>query len=552
MAHSLEEISEKFRLGIFSKDKSEEEIKQALDDFLYYFAFLIMNDDRFKKLMAIEGKKFYEEDKSYIKNPITIEGQKFYKEVKEYNKSRREIYIELLRSLNERNREYWSCEITRTFRTDPNGLLRLKNMITTNDALDRFNIDILTLLFSIINIWDVLGKFGIDKEISEPNLKEGSGFNTLKKEWYNEIGYKKVLQDDKETVYTKILSPEFIQKYSPDINRMYELYYGNYSKYNFAIYPYHELVVLFQNSILLNIDVDELLKKYSNITRDEILTLCLYKLDMKTFNRYLELLNNCDAEKKKMILEFIKPMNLYFPYLNEEFYNDLINKEIYYRNFKIEFFADHYLSYDLYNMLLKGDYDRKNHYFIENGACNFKNDTIEKLYYDLEKGSIADLLRKNFYDGYFYYILRFQNFFKEQINALEQICQREDASNILLSFLEIKKFILDSKCKTNLHLTTRGRSVLREYEIVDSDSVWKYPDSTIVSYYEHKNVLISSMESSKLKEFYKYCQKYFKTYTMDKDYDNSEVRGYILESLENIANKEDEVKQKVRKIKTKN
>ena len=427
---------------------------------------------------------------------------------------------------------------------------RLENMITTNDVLDRFNIDILTLLFSVINIWDVLGKFGLDKEVTETNLKEGSGFNTLKKAWISEIGYKKVLQDDKETVYTRVLNPEFIQKYSPDINRMYELYYANYSKYNFSTYPYHELIVLFQNSILLNIDVDELLKKYSNITRDEILTLCLYKLDMKTFNRYIELMNNCDAKNKKMILEFIKPMNLYFPYLNEAFYDDLLNKDSYYGVFKSELFDDRYFSYNLYNMLLKGDYNRKHHYTIDGSTYNFQNDTIKTLYYDTEKNSIGDLLRENFYDGYFYYILKFQTFFKEQINALEQICQREDARNILLSFLEIKKFILDSKCKTKLHLTTRGRSHSCGFESGTSDSVWKYSDEGYIKfdYQEYRKVLISSLESSKLKEFFKYCQKYFKTYTMDKDYDNNDVREYILESLENIVHPKEEMMNKVRKI----
>lgn len=538
MTHSLEEISEKFKLGIFSKDKNDEEIKKALDTFLYYFAFLITDDRSIK------------EEKSYIKNPITIEGQKFYEEVKEYNKSRREIYIHLLKSLDESIHEFYRWEISFIFGKDPNGLHRLENMITTNDVLDRFNIDILTLLFSVINIWDVLGKFGLDKEVTETNLKEDSGFNTLKKAWVNELGYKKVIQDDEETVYTRILSPEFIQKYSPDINRMYEIYYANYSKYNFSTYPFHELIVLFQNSILLNIDVDELLKKYSNITRDEILTLCLYKLDMKTFNRYIELMNNCDAKNKKMILEFIKPMNLYFPYLNEEFYDDLINKDIYYGTFKSELFTDRYFSYNLYNMLLKGDYNRKHHYIIDGSTYNFQNDTIKTLYYDTEKNSIGDLLRENFYDGYFYYILKFQTFFKEQINALEQICQREDARNILLSFLEIKKFILDSKCKTKLHLTTRGRSHSCGFESGTSDSVWKYSDEGYIKfdYQEYRKVLISSLESSKLKEFFKYCQKYFKTYTMDKDYDNNDVREYILESLENIVHPKEEIMNKVRKI----
>ena len=141
MTHSLEEISEKFKLGIFSKDKNDEEIKKALDTFLYYFAFLITDDRSIK------------EEKSYIKNPITIEGQKFYEEVKEYNKSRREIYIHLLKSLDESINEFYRWGIAFIFGKDSNGLHRLENMITTNDVLDRFNIDILTLLFSVINIW---------------------------------------------------------------------------------------------------------------------------------------------------------------------------------------------------------------------------------------------------------------------------------------------------------------------------------------------------------------------------------------------------------------
>ncbi len=474
--HSLYEVDKKIKLypRFYLDEKEDDEIKEYLSDEIIPNLYRTIYDNTTEENAT-----------------LTKQGQEFYITLKKFTKERYDNNIVNINSLYKESTLSNFNVLKHYYLSSSNE--RLLKMLQYSDSLNSNNMDILTLIYCIANIYDVLANYGVDVEVPAPPKLTKTDTNGMIDLYKKEIEYKIEKQDNKEKYYTRCLSEEFMKKFSEDINRMYDLYYANFDKFNIPTYFYAEILNVFHGNHLMNINVDELLKTFPNVTRDEILTLCLYKLDDKTIVKYLEILNKCDKVDKEKIMELIKPMHYYFPYITKKAY--------YYMYTKLDRIKDGVRCYEDGLQYMCN---------VINGDMNFKKNQGYSLISD---GPFSfDWFRGEFYEGYFYYIIAWQNFFLNQINVYERIADRPDFKTILDDLLEIKNYILNNKMNA----------------------------------LENKN----SVMDKRIKIIKEYIQKYLNTYlTDDLEYNNAVLRSAILNKLDNILYpKEDEVTKLMRNL----
>ena len=484
--HSLEEIDKKLKLfpRVFVEEKEDDEIKEFMRDYLIPNLFSTL----------------YDKDSKIDDIAITSKGREFYEEVKDFNKERYNGFIKdiLFRTPKSWGVDEYTLGVYDFYLSSP--YYRMIRMICNGDAFNRDNMDPLTLLYLIANTYDVLASYGVDVLVPIPDLEQKdfkNGSKLTREDLANsrlqEIEYKMIEEDGEKKYYTRVLKEEFKQKYSEDINRMYDLYYANFEKFNVPTYYPFEILYLFKGNSLFNINVDELLDKYPSVTRDEILTLCLYKLDANSIIRYLEVLDKSDEISKGKLFELIKPMHYNFPYITAETHRDMYTKI---GRLK----PDNHWREDRFKYINN----------VINGNTSFGDDwiinCISLRYYQ------ARDFRGQFYDGYFYYAASLENFFLKQIDVYEKIVDRGDYQNILNSLLAMRLYILANKMKANEHTNKEMDKVINT-----------------------------------IKEF---MQKYLNTYLSDNiEYNNDDLRDGIWNKLHDTLHpQEDKVTKLMRNL----
>ncbi len=491
--HSLEEIDKKLKLfpRVFVEEKEDDEIKEFMRNYLIPNLFSTL----------------YDENSKIDDIAITSEGREFYEEVNNFNKERHSVIKDIIDEVpkepprssrvKEHTHEIYNLGIYNFYLSSP--YYRMIRMICNGDAFNRDNMDPLTLLYLIANAYDVLASYGVDVLVPTPDLEQKNfknGSNLTKDDLDNsrlqEIEYKMIEEDGEKKYYTRVLKEEFKQKYSEDINRMYDLYYANFEKFNVPTYYSFEILYLFKGNSLFNINVDELIDKYPRVTRDEILTLCLYKLDASSIIRYLEVLNKSDDANKEKLFELIKPMHYHFPYITAETYHDM---------------------YTEIGRLKPDNHWREDGFKYINNVINGNTLFDKDCVIDSDNSyGFAVRFRSQFYDGYFYYITSLENFFLKQIDVYEKIVDRGDYQNILNSLLAMRLYILANKMKANEHTNKEMDKVINT-----------------------------------IKEF---MQKYLNTYlTNDLEYNNDDLRDNIWNKLQDTLHpQEDKVTKLMRNL----
>lgn len=162
-----------------------------------------------------------------------------------------------------------------------------------NDKLDKNEVAI----FIACNIWKILTKYSYETKAIEEDIGYSVSFTK---------------ESNPEELITLKLTDDFWTQYLKDIKSLYEEYINNYQ--NVECFNLAMLIYTFKDSKLLDININDILQEYPNLSRKDVLKLCLYHLDDDLFVKYLNLLNSCSKEEKEMIFEFIKPMHFYFQY----------------------------------------------------------------------------------------------------------------------------------------------------------------------------------------------------------------------------------------------
>lgn len=457
--HSLYDVDKKIKLfpRFYLDEKEDDEIKEYL-----------------RKCIIPDLYSTIYIGNTTIENAIlTKQGQDFYFTLKNFTKEQYDNYI---KNINNSSLEKYGSDFKLLKYRLSISHERLFRMLQFGDSLDLNNMDILTLIYCIANIYDVLANYGVDIEIPAPPKLTVTDTNGMSELYKKEIEYKIEKQNNEEKYYTRCLREDFKQKFSEDINRMYDLYYANFDKFNIPTYFYTEILNVFHDNHLMDINVDELLKTYPNVTRDEILTLCLYKLDDKAIGRYLEILNKCENCDKEKIMELIKPMHYYFPYISREVYDD---------------------TYTKYGLIKQVSRRREVGFqYIDNvinGDMNFKFGPGFSLI-NVEPFIFSSAFRGEFYEGYFYYITAWENFFLKQIDVYERIVDESDFKTILDDLLEIKNYILNNKMnamQNENRVMDKRINIMKEY-------IQKYLNTYLTDDLEYNNVVLRTAIFNKL------------------------------------------------------
>ncbi len=284
-------------------------------------------------------------------------------------------------------------------------------------CLPNSDLDKEVAIFIACNIWKILARYSYETVATQEEIESLVAFTK---------------ESNPEENITLKLTDNFWTQYFEDIKSLYEEYINNYQ--NVECFDLDMLIYTFKDSRLLDINVDNILQEYPNLTRNDVLKLCIYHLSDDLFAKYLNILNACSNEEKKMIFEFIKPMYFYFQYAPK--YWEMPKNDFYYA-----FVWD----------TLKGKLEYSHNYIINNTKENEKkvfcgepqdswNIDIQTM---MDNEEIQSFFQEIYYMGYSTYVAEFKNTFLEQIELLSVIIENHNIM-ALQNLLQAKKYLVDN------------------------------------------------------------------------------------------------------------
>ena len=312
--------------------------------------------------------------------------------------------------------------------------------------------------------------------------------------FYDVLGafYVKNIKDKNTENFMKFINEEISPKYNNIVEKLYNVYINNYS--NVDRYNIYTLCDMFCGNRILNTDILELQKKYSNLKEEDMLTLCLYKMDDEMFYGYLNLLNSKSEEDKGKIFEIIKPLSYYYQYLPS-------NSEI-----------ENFTKYDEKEAFSAKTAEMIQDYLRTQDLSNYKLHDYHTSRVDIS------------YCGKIYYISTFQNIFLNQLDALTQMTDDE-----LDQLLQIKEIIVNNPQNTQVHCHEETYKVHDDiyHEEYFNYATGSWDSHTVNSpYYSTRDVY--TIGDAKTKKALSYLNKYFKTYAFtDREINNDVIREYI-------------------------
>lgn len=301
-----------------------------------------------------------------------------------------------------------------------NKIIRIfaKNIYSLNNG----DLDKEVAIFIACNIWKILTKYSYETVATPEEIDFWVSFTK---------------ESNPEENITLKLTDNFWTQYLEDIKSLYEEYINNYQ--NVECFDLNMLIYTFKDSKLLDINVDNIIQEYQNLTRNDVLRLCIYHLSDDLFVKYLNILNSCSNEEKKMIFEFIKPMHFYFQYAPK--YWTIPEKCQ-----KGELISDFFQK----KLLLMDNYVIDNNEEIEKEVFSVnQEDEFEKMLYQYEmiNEDAQNFFKKIYYMGYSVYVAEFKNTFLEQIDLLSAIIENHNF-RALQNLLKAKKYLVDNPIVT--------------------------------------------------------------------------------------------------------
>ena len=333
-----------------------------------------------------------------------------------------------------------------------------------NDKLDKNEVAI----FIACNIWKILTKYSYETKAIEEDIGYSVSFTK---------------ESNPEELITLKLTDDFWTQYLKDIKSLYEEYINNYQ--NVECFDLNMLIYTFKDSKLLDINVDNIIKKYQNLTRNDVLRLCIYHLSDDLFVKYLNILNSCSNEKKKMIFEFIKPMHFYFQYAP-----------------KYWTIPEHYQKGELISDFFQKKLKLMDNYVIDNNeeiekevfSVNQEDEFVKMLYqHEMINEDAQNFFKEIYYMGYSVYVAEFKNTFLEQIDLLSAIIENHNF-RALQNLLNAKKYLVDNP-------------IVTEYAYID----YKIPKKDRNRFSKKSDVRPVSFDKTKILElknyFLDFCDK---------------------------------------------
>ena len=394
-----------------------------------------------------------EEDISFRK---TIEGNKFYEDIKEFISSK-EFSKRFLRT--------YSYEYDIKNNNIKNRVINIYSYNFYDKALkDKnqvFKYSVLLPYFVAFHFYDFFGKYGYDVKVNKFEKNVGQEFwnmfssNEVKEKfklgflneglYHLKLAYKTVNGID----YYRDLDKSTLEKFSNILDEIYNVYIKSFE--NTKIYSFEQFKSMIKNLRLLEIDIDEILNKYKNITKEDIYKLLIYNTNSSNFDSYLNVLNVCSNEVKQKIFDFIKPSIYYFQYLPN-------NWNIYVGTYSGAFESFYSVISDIKEFykslspfLTNNFYSQKKEF-----AYNFRN-KIEK---DDQRKYLANrfyeaIFENVLFNGYMDFALTFRDVFVNKIDIIEKIILDNDLSK-LDTLLQMKQKILLNPIKTKLDFSSSG------------------------------------------------------------------------------------------------
>ena len=382
------------------------------------------------------------------------------------NEDEKKLYNEIEKYLKrEKQRGFIKGGNILEVRDVANKIIRIfKNIYNLNNV----DLDKEVAIFIICNIWQILTKYSYETVATPEEIDYWASFTK---------------ESNPEENITLKLTDNFWIQYLEDIKSLYEEYINNYQ--NVECFDLNMLIYTFKDNKLLDINIDNILQEYQNLTRSDILKLCIYHLSDDLFIKYLNILNSCSNEEKKMIFEFIKPLYFYFQYTPKYW---TIPKQ--YQKGELR---DGFFNKKLIIM---------NNYIIDNNEENEKavfsvnqEDEIVKWgeQHDMTNEDAQSFFKEIYYMGYSVYVAEFKNTFLEQINLLSAIVENHNFK-ALQNLLQAKKYLVDNP-------------IITEYTYVD----YEIPKQFRYMFLEKSDVRPVSFDKTKILElknyFLDFCDK---------------------------------------------
>ena len=347
-----------------------------------------------------------------------------------------------------------------------NKIIRIfgKNIYSLNNG----EIDKEVLIFIACNIWQILTKYSYETVATPEEIDFGVSFTK---------------ESNPEENITLKLTDNFWTQYLENIKSLYEEYINNYQ--NVECFDLNMLIYTFKDSKLLDINVDNIIQEYQNLTRNDVLRLCIYHLSDDLFVKYLNILNSCSNEEKKMIFEFIKPMHFYFQYA-PKYWTIPENFQ------KGELISDFFQK----KLLLMDNYVIDNNEEIEKEvfSVNQEDEFVKMLYqHEMINEDAQNFFKEIYYMGYSVYVAEFKNTFLEQIDLLSAIIENHNF-RALQNLLNAKKYLVDNP-------------IVTEYAYID----YKIPKKDRNRFSKKSDVRPVSFDKTKILElknyFLDFCDK---------------------------------------------
>ena len=152
--------------------------------------------------------------------------------------------------------------------------------------------------------------------------------------------------DIDEAIFLNENNIPFTRKFDEDFINEFKILYNEVEEVYKQITNYPDDYSFITKSIIFNININEYLKKYSNIDKKTLYILGILYNDINILNENLEVLNSLSKEEQKIILKYIKPLS--FDLVKKYVYINSVYKELYC------YFNEHYIkSFKLISNLIK-------------------------------------------------------------------------------------------------------------------------------------------------------------------------------------------------------
>ena len=287
------------------------------------------------------------------------------------------------------------------------------------NILLEYDFDDLQGLYLLLNFDYIFDKYGY---LIEANEHPTRFYNRGSKSHY-EITYD--IDENNNGYYNYAISKEGVDFIKKRINSNMDLPIG-----------VHNFICL--KNIMLEVDVDSILKKYTNLCLEEVTKLNILCHNNKFFfDKYLDILNSCDIKKRKLILQFIEPFS--FQYTKRTATNPYENNQ--YLEFIENPYGDRHHSgkyeYWLYLLTFIFNYNSPNSikfnydFLINSGFFNYNLEYDERI--KKHEG------QKNLN---IFFMKEFEYYFLEQYSVIEKIINLENWKEVLEFFIKIKEELI--------------------------------------------------------------------------------------------------------------